>query len=238
MLCRILTAGTLAALAASFLAVPQPIAAASAHDPAATSSIFGSQKKKGARAEAEKIDFRITGEVVHGKTFVQSIGHGLVFELVPPSNAPDAGWIIEIAPAEQPNGDAIEFSQIATPPYHAYNDRIIVPAYGRSAADVVNRKDRTFFFVDSVANEHRAEEVVNAAYYPTDISDEQRVRAVAEAKQIPVSKGELHLLKTHTSRSQTFGGPGNVESIRFELDIEFAPGLTMADILARVVQPQ
>ncbi|MGH9733388.1 MAG: hypothetical protein ACRD8A_02200 [Candidatus Acidiferrales bacterium] len=235
---RILTAGTVVALAASFLTLCLPIAAAPGRGPVAASWILGSQKKKDTRAEAEKVDFHITGEIVHGKTFVQSIGHGLVFELVPPSNAPDAGWVIEIAPAEQRDGDTLEFSQIATPPYHAYNDRIIVPAYGRSAADVVNRKDRTFFFVDSVDDEHRAEEVVNAAYYPTDISDEQRVRAVGEAKDIQVSKGELHVLKAHTSRSQTFGGPGNVDSIRFEVDITFSPGLTMADILARVVQPQ
>ena len=238
MLRRILTANTLAAVAASLLAFSGPMAAAPDRHLGRVPSIFGAQKKKDARAEAEKVDFHITGEIVEGKTFAQSIGHGLVFELVPPSNAPDAGWVIEIAAAEQPEGDAIELSQIATPPYHAYNDRIIVPAYGRSAADVVNLKDRTFFFVDSADDEHHAEEVVNAAYYPTDISDEQRVRAVAEAKQIHVSKGVLHLLKTHTSRSQTLGGPGKIDRIRFEVDIEFSPGLTMADILARVVQPQ
>ena len=229
--------GTLAALAASFLPCCLPIAAAPKHDSGAAST-FGSQKKKNGRAEAEEVDFHATGEVMHGKTFVQNVGHGMILELLPPSNAPDAGWIIAIVPAEQPAGGAIEFSQIATPPYHAYNDRIIVPAYGRSAADVVNLKNRTFFFVDSVDDEHRAEEVVNAAYYPTDISDEERVRAVAEEKEIHVSKGELHILKAHTSKGQGFGGPGNVDWIRFEVDIEFSPGLTMADILGRVVHPQ
>ena len=227
----------LAALAACVLSC-SPLGAAPPHDPAMASSIFGSQKKKNGRAEAEQVDFHMTGEITQGKTFAQNIGHGLVFELVPPSNAPNAGWIIEIVPAEQPSGNAVEFSQIATPPYHTYNDRIIVPAYGRSAADVANLKDRTFFFVDSVDDEHRAEEVVNATYYPGDISDEARVRAVAEEKEIQVSKGELHLLKTHTTRSETFGGPGNIDRIRFELEIEFSPGLTMADIVARVVRPQ
>lgn len=225
------------ALGASFFACTPLVGAAPKHDPG-VASVFASQKKKNGRAEAEQVDFQVTGEITKGKTFSQNIGHGLVFELVPPSNAPDAGWVVEVVPAEQADGGAAELSQIATPPYHAYNDRIIVPAYGRSAGDVANLKDRTFFFVNSVDDEHRAEEVVNAAYYPGDMSDEARVRAVAEEKEIHVSKGELHLLKTHTSRSDTLGGPGNIDRIRFELDIEFSPGLTMADILARVVRPQ
>lgn len=206
--------------------------------PAPGASTPGAQKNKNKRAEAETVDFQTTGQVEHGKPFRQEIGHGLVFELVPPSNATDAGWIIEIVPADQPAAGPIEFSQIATPPYHAYNDRIIVPAYGRSASDVVNLKNRTFFFVDSVNDEHRAEEVVNAAYYPTDISDQERVRVAAEERDIHVSKGELHILKSHTSRSQAFGGPGSVDSIRFQVEIEFSPGLTMADVLARVIRPQ
>jgi hypothetical protein len=227
---------TLAMAAACLLPASLPAPAASKHEAVAT--IFGSQKKKNKNAEAENVDFQTTGEVQRGKTFHQEIGHGLIFELVPPSNATDAGWIIQIVPADPPAGGPIEFSQIATPPYHAYNDRIIVPAYGRSAADVANLKDRTFFFVDSVNDEHRAEEVVNAAYYPTDISDQERVRVAGEEREIHVSKGELHIVKSHTSRSQTFGGPGSIDSIRFQLEIEFSPGLTMADVLARVVHPQ
>jgi hypothetical protein len=235
MLRRLLTPGTLAGLAIFLLLVSLPSIAASDSAPAFEASTLGSHKKK---ADSEEVDFHVTGQVEHGKTFEQNIGHGLLFELVPPSNAPDAGWIIEIVPADQAAGGAIEFSQIATPPYHTYNDRIIVPAYGRSAGDVVNLKNRTFYFVDSVNDEHRAEEIVNAAYYPTDISDQERVRVVGEERELRVSKGELHILKAHTTHSQTFGGPGQVDWIRFELDIEFSPGITMADVLARVVRPE
>ena len=226
---------TLTALAAFLLPASLPAPAAPKH--ASAAQIPGLHKRKNGHT-TENVDFQTTGEVEHGKEFHQDIGHGLVFELAPPSNATDAGWIIQIVPAEQPAGGPIEFSQIATPPYHAYNDRIIVPAYGRSASDVVNLKDRTFFFVDSVNDEHRAEEVVNAAYYPTDISDQERVRVAGEERDIHVSKGELHILKAHTSHSQAFGGPGNVDWIRFQLEIEFSPGLTMADVLARVVHPE
>lgn len=235
MLRRPLHLGTLAALAASFLLAGLPSIAASNSAAEAEAAVSGSHKKK---AEAEEVDFHVTGQVEHGKMFQQNIGHGLLFELVPPANAPDAGWIIEIAPVDQPSSGSIEFTQIATPPYHTYNSRIIVPAYGRSAADVVNLKDRTFFFVDSVNDEHRAEEVVNAAYYPTDVSDQERVRVVAEERNLRVSKGELHILKSHTTHGQAFGGFGEIEWIRFEVDIQFSPGLTMADVLARVVRPQ
>jgi hypothetical protein len=208
------------------------------HDLAAPSPIFGSREKKRSRAQHEEADFRIAGEVTRGNAFQQDIGRGLVFQLAPPSNAPDAGWVIEIVPKTKPASGAIEFSSVATPPYHTYNDRIIVPAYGRSTSDVLHLKNRTFFFVDSVNDEHRAEEVVNAAYYPTDLSDQDRVRVAAEEHQIQISQGELHILKAHTSHSKIPGAPDSIDSIRFELDIEFSPGLTMADILARVIRPQ
>jgi hypothetical protein len=232
--------GTLSALAAAFLFASLPSIAAPNSPPAACASMFGSHnhKKKAEKTEAENVDFHVTGEVQHGKPFEQNIGHGLLFELVPPSNAPDAGWVIEIVPADQPASGNIEFSQIATPPYHTYNSRIIVPAYGRSAGDVVNLKERTFYFVDSVNDEHRAEEVVNAAYYPTDISDQERVHVVSEEGELHVSRGELHILKAHTSHAQTLGGAGQIDWIRFEIDIEFSPGITMANVLARVIRPQ
>lgn len=188
--------------------------------------------------ENEKFDFQTTGEVARGKTFQQDIGHGLMFMLTPPSNAPDAGWVIEIVPKTPPASGPVEFSAIATPPYHAYNDRVVATAYGRSARDVVSLKDRTFFFVESVSDERRAEEVVNAAYYPTDLSDQDRVRVAEEQHEIQISKGQLRILKSHTSSSKTIGGPGVIDWIRFEVGIEFSPGLNMSNILGRVIRPQ
>jgi hypothetical protein len=220
-----------------FPAPSRPAGVTGEHDSVAATLTFGSHGKKRSGAH-EEADFQITGEVTRGNAFQQDIGRGLMFQLAPPSNAPDAGWVIEIVPKTQPAGGAVEFSSIATPPYHTYNDRIIVPAYGRSASDVLNLKKRTFFFVDSVNDEHRAEEVVNAAYYPTDLSDQDRVRVAAEEHGIQISQGQLHILKAHTSRGKIPGAPDRIDSIRFELEIEFSPGLTMADIVARVIRPQ
>jgi hypothetical protein len=200
--------------------------------------IFGSHQKRRSRAEKEEVDFHVAGEVTRGQTFQQDIGHGLVFRLAPPSNASDAGWLIQIVPKTEPEDGPIEFSAIATPPYHVYNDRIIATAYGRSAGEAVQLKDRRFFFVQSADDEHRAEEVVNAAFYPTNLSDEERVRVASEQHEIQVSKGELHILKSRVSRGGTMPDSGTIDWIRFEVDIEFSPGITMADIIAKVARPE
>jgi hypothetical protein len=205
---------------------------------AAKLDVFVPRQEHPSRAEAEKIDVHFTGEVVNGKTFRYAIGRGLIFLLAPPANATDAGWIIEIVPQDEPASGPIEFSSVATPPYHVYNDRVIATLYGRSAREIAQLKDRTFFFVHSVDDEHRAEEVVNAAFYPTDLSDQEKVRIAAERDEVKVSKGELHIVKAHTGSAKNLNDLGAINSIRFEVDIEFAPGLTMADIIARVARPR
>jgi hypothetical protein len=205
---------------------------------AAAAPATSSRQKQDARAEKEEVDFHIAGEVSNGHTFEQDIGRGLVFRLSLPSNAPDAGWVIQVVPKTEPDDGPIEFSSIATPPYHVYNDRILATAYGRSASEVVKLKDRTFFFVESVDDEHRAEEVVNAALYPTSLSDEERVRVTSEQHEVAVGKGEFRILKSHTGHGKMMSDLGYIDWIRFDLDIEFSPGLTMANIIGRVARPQ
>jgi hypothetical protein len=195
------------------------------------------QQKHPARAEAEKIDLHIVGEVSGERTFEQDIGHDLLFRLTPPQGGENAGWIVEVVPKMERDDGPIEFSAVATPPYHAYNERCVATVYGRSASDVVKLKDRAFFFVESIDDEHRAEEVVNAALYPTNISDEDRVRIAEEQKQIRLGKGELHILKAHIGRSQV-NDWGTIDSLRFGLDIELSSGVTMANIIARVARPE
>jgi hypothetical protein len=195
-----------------------------------------SPQKLPSRADAEKIDLHIVGEVWGEKTFEQDIGHDLLFKLVPPEGGENAGWMVEIVPKTEPEDGPVEFSAIATPPYHAYNERCIATVYGRSAADVVNLKDRRFFFVQSIDDEHRAEEVVNAALYPTNVSDEDKVRIVEEQREIRLGKGELRILKSRTGHK--ISDLGTIDSLRFELDIQFSSGITMANIIARVAHPQ
>lgn len=194
-------------------------------------------QKRQSRAEAEKVDFHVVGEVSGNKTYEQEIGHDLKFMLVPPPGGDNAGWMVQIVPKNEPDDGPIEFSAVATPPFHAYNERYIATVYGRFANDVVNLKERTFFFVESVDDEHRAEEVVNATLYPTNLSDEDRVRIVQERQQIQLGKGQLRILKAHTGR-KPYSDVGTIDYLRFELNIELSSGATMADVISRVTHSQ
>jgi len=195
-------------------------------------------QKHESRADQQKFDLHLAGEVSRGQTFEQDIGQGLVFRLVPPVDQENAGWVIQIVPKVQPDEGSIEFSSIATPPYHAYNERFLAAVYGRVVSDVVALKDRTFFFVHSADDEHRAEEVVNAALYPTNISDEDKVRVAAEKTEIELGKGELRIVKSRINRGRSSNDPGGIDWLRFEVNIQFSSGMTMADILARVAHQQ
>jgi hypothetical protein len=216
-----------------FFAGPAP-----AGSPRAPSPSPPSQQPHQSRAEAEKIDVHIAGEVTRGKIFQQDIGHGLVFRLAPSPGSPDLGWKIEIVPKSDPGDDPIEFSAIATPPYRMYNARYLEVSFGTSAKEAVATTPRVFYFVQSVDDEHRAEECLNAALYPTNVSDEEKVRVVAEQDQIQLGKGELRILKSRIGRSKTLTGEGTIDWVRFDVDLEFSPGLTMANILARIARPQ
>jgi hypothetical protein len=192
-------------------------------------------QKHESRAGQEKFDAHIDGEVSRGQTFEQDIGQGLVFRLVPPADDANAGWIIQIVPKVQPDEGSVEFSSIATPPYHAYNTRYLASVYGRVVSDVLALKDRPFFFVHSADDEHRAEEVVNAALYPTNLSDEEKVHAAGERTQIQLGKGELRILKTRINHGRD---AGSIDWLRFEVNIQFSSGLTMADIISRVARQE
>jgi hypothetical protein len=197
-----------------------------------------SQEKHQSRAEAEKIDVHIAGEVTRGKIFQQDIGHDLVFRLAPSPGSPDIGWRIEIALKSDPDDGPIEFSAVATPPYRMYNPRYLETSFGNSAKEAVATTPRVFYFVQSVDDEHRAEECLNAAMYPTNVSDEEKVRVAEEQNQIQLGKGELRILKSRIGRSKTLTDAGTIDYIRFEVDLEFSPGLTMANILTRIARPQ
>jgi hypothetical protein len=216
-----------------FFAGPAPTGSPGAPPPSPVS-----QQKHQSRAEAEKIDVRIAGEVTRGKIFQQEIGHDLVFRLAPSADSPDTGWRIEIAPKKNPDDGPIEFSAVATPPYRIYNPRYLEASFGNSAKDAVKMTPRVFYFVQSVDDEHRAEECLNVTLYPTNVSDEEKVRAVAEQNDIQLGKGELRILKSHIAHGRTLSDSGTIDYLRFEVDIEFLPGLTMANILSRIAHPQ
>jgi hypothetical protein len=185
-----------------------------------------------AAAEAETSDVRFSGEVLTGKEYVHSIGHGLDFGLEPLTGDGGGGWVIEIVPSVQAPDDPVELSEIATPPYHFYNDRYLASAYGYSAKEAMQMTTRKFNFVLSVSDEQKANDVVNAQLYPsTIVNDDEKVRIARESAAVQLGHGEFHITHSHVTLGKG-GTPDSIDVIRFEVVVNFSPGLTLAEVLA------
>ena len=202
-----------------------------------TAAVAAPQKQK-SRAAEEKVDVHFVGEVTRGNTFQQDIGRDLVFRLATTAGYDDIGWKIEITPKDTPEDGPVEFSAVATPPYRTYNARYLETSYGNTAKQAVAMTPRVFYFVQSEDDEHRAEECLNAAIYPTNVSDEEKVRVVQEQREIALGKGELRILKSRVGHSKTLTDAGTIDWLRFEVDIEFSAGTTMGNILTKIAHPQ
>ena len=176
-------------------------------------------------------ELHFDGEVTRGQSFTRDVGHNLTFRLTPATSDEGGGWVIEILPPIEPAGDPVEFAAIATPPYHAYNDRYIAAAFGYSAREALESPLRKFNFVQSIDDEQRASEVVNAALYPSTIGEADKPRVAAEAAALRLGTGQLHIVKSRIT-SGKHGAPDVIASVKFEVVLNFAPGLTLQQVLA------
>jgi hypothetical protein len=176
-------------------------------------------------------ELRFTGEVTRGQPFTRDVGHHLVFRLTPATSDEGGGWVIEILPPVEPSGDPVEFAAIATPPYHAYNDRYIAAAFGYSAREALQAPLRKFNFVQSVEDQQRADEVVNAALYPSTVGEAERARVAAEASALMLGTGQLRVVHSRLTAGKD-GAPDFIASIKFEVVLNFSPGLTLQEVLA------
>ncbi|HXJ16467.1 MAG TPA: hypothetical protein VNM68_04630 [Candidatus Polarisedimenticolia bacterium] len=176
-------------------------------------------------------EVRFAGEVIDGQPFEYDIGHGLVFRLNPLGGNAAGGWVIEILPKVQPPDGPIEFTEIATPPYHFYNQRFLAGAYGYSAREAVAITPRKFYFVQSVADERIANEVVNAVLYPGAVSDQEKDRAAGEAAVLQLGRGELRILRSRIAKGKP-GEPEIIDWMKFDVVLNFSPGVTLQRLLA------
>jgi len=179
---------------------------------------------------ADSSEVRFSGEAFHGQAFERDIGHNMFFRLTPATSDEGGGWVIQILPPYEDQDDPVEFSEIATPPYHAYNDRYLAGAFGYSAKEAVEARIRRFYFVKSVADINAANEVVNAALYPSSASDADRSRIAAKAAGIELGSGELRIVRFRiaTSKDQ----PDVIAWLKFDVVLNFSPGITLQQILA------
>lgn len=182
-------------------------------------------------APAATSEVRFGGEVLRGQWFEHDIGHDLVFRLNPSNADETGGWVIEILPKTQPPDGPAEFSAIATPPYHFFNERYIEGVYGYSPRETVQITTRKFYFVASVAEEQIASDVVNAALYPSTSSDQEKARVAAEAASLHLGRGELRILHSRVTEGKR-GSSDAIASIKFEVSLDFSPGVTLQQVLA------
>jgi hypothetical protein len=187
-----------------------------------------------AAPEASKIHFE--GEILRGQIYEHDIGHGLVFRLTPATSEEGGGWVIQILPAVEPADETIEFTEIATPPYHAYNDRYLAAAFGYSAREAVQITVRKFYFVQSMEDQQRAADVVNATMYPGTASEAEKVRAADEAVSVNLGRGELRIIHSKIAAGKA-GVPDTIAYVKFEVVLDFSPGFTMRQVLAPRVEP-
>ena len=176
-------------------------------------------------------ELRFTGEVTRGQSFTRDIGHNLTFRITPATADEGGGWVIEILPPVEPSDDPVEFAAIATPPYHAYNDRYLAAAFGYSAKEAVQAPVRKFNFVQSVLDEQRANEVVNAGLYPSTVSEADKARIAVEAAALNLGTGELRILHSRITTGKN-GTPDTIAWVKFEVALNFSPGLTLQQVLA------
>jgi hypothetical protein len=179
---------------------------------------------------------RFEGEILHGQIYEHDIGHGLVFRLTPATSNEGGGWVIEILPAIQPDDETLEFTEIATPPYHAYNDRYLAAAFGYSAREAVQITVRKFYFVRSLEDQQRAADVVNATMYPGTASEAEKVRAADEAVSVNLGRGQLRIIHSKITPGKA-GVPETIAYVKFEVTLDFSPGFTMRQVLAPRAEP-
>jgi hypothetical protein len=205
-------------------------------DPSAALSAQTTTQPSPSASPSAASEIHFSGEVLHGQIFERDIGHGLLFRLTPAASDEGGGWVIQILPAtETAADDPVEFAEIATPPYHSYNERYLAAAFGYSAREAVQITVRKFYFVQSVDDQRRADDVVNAALYPSTASEGEKVRAAEEATSVNLGRGELRIIHSRVTPGKG-GVPDTIAWVKFEVALDFSPGFTLRQVL--VPQPQ
>jgi hypothetical protein len=181
--------------------------------------------------DEQKGVLKFTGEVERGKKFARDIGHGLIFQLAPDVDGPDTGWTTEIVPKSRGSSGVDEFSAIAIPPYHFFNLRYLDTSYGTTAKESVGISPRTFNFVQSAEDARAALGIVNSEIYPNHASRQELDRLARRAAKIQLGTGELSILDSRTTPGKNEGDTGTIDWLKFELEIRFSTGLTLAEVL-------
>jgi len=176
-------------------------------------------------------EVRFSGEIVRGQIYEHDVGHNLIFRLTPAISDEGGGWVIGMLPSVEPPDEPLEFVEVATPPYHGYNDRYVAATAGYSSREAVQITTRRFYFVHSVHDQHVASEVVNAQLYPSSVSDDEHSRIDLESSDLNLGSGEFRILHSRINPGKN-GEPETIASLKFEVALKFSPGITLQQVLA------
>jgi hypothetical protein len=171
------------------------------------------------------------GEALRGQIYEHDVGHNMIFRLTPAASDEGGGWVIGMLPSIEPADEPLEFVEVATPPYHGYNERYLAATAGYSAREAVTVTTRKFYFVQSVADEHIASEVVNAFLYPSTVSDDEKNRIDMESAGIDLGSGELRIVRSRINPGKG-GEPDTIAWVKFEVVLNFSPDITLKSVLA------
>lgn len=190
-----------------------------------------SQSSQPPSAPADPAEVRFIGEVLRGQIYEHDVGHDLIFRLTPATSDEGGGWVIGMLPSVEPADEPMEFVEVATPPYHGYNERYVAATAGYSAREAIQIATRKFYFVESVPDEHIASEVVNAALYPSAVSDAEKNRIAMESANVNLGSGELRIVRSRITPGKG-GEPDTIAWVKFEVVLKFTPGITLQSVLA------
>jgi hypothetical protein len=167
---------------------------------------------------------RLSGEVVHGRSFQAEIARGLMFELKPVAPQPGAieGWHITVRAQKAAPGCG-DFVSVATPPYRFDNPRYLDTGYGNTARDAVSRTPREFYFALTCADYKRMAAQVKRMLWP----DSGPVARQDGPSSIPTGKGQFKILEHKIGPApKTVEGRnlGRIEWLKFDVEITLPPG--------------
>jgi hypothetical protein len=190
-----------------------------------------SKPASAAQTPSDSSEVRFSGEVLRGQIYEHDVGHNMIFRLTPAVSDEGGGWVIDMLPSVEPVDEPLEFVEVATPPYHGYNDRYLAGTAGYSAREAVAATTRKFYFVQSVADEHIASEVVNAELYPSAVSEDEKSRIGTESAGIYLGSGELYIVHSRITPGKG-GEPDTIAWLKFDVVLNFSSEITLQSVLA------
>lgn len=163
---------------------------------------------------------RFNGEVSRGARFRAPIGSNMYFTLEPYAGN-DSGWSIRLTPGTDPKSQSIDCIGAVAEPLHGDKNLEIEPPANLATQKSIDWKPREFEFVPDAANCSIAWDLMNAVYYPSKLTDEQRTEAGEKLAKIPVGHGRFTIIQSILQPPKVANETGSIQWLKFEVELNF-----------------